>query len=290
MSVTGEMGVWFLRLLRCFDRDRTAAFSSWLVRLIGPRLRGHQVAKAQLATAFPDKTDAELDRILAGMWDNLGRIAAEYAHLDRLWDYDRNGNEFGRIIVDEATSAQLSRLHDKSKPMLVFCAHLANWEIVPLSELSVDRKLSIVFRDPGVGFFTKALITARDARVVTLLPAGPDAPYRIRDTLKRNWIVAMLVDQHAERGVDVTFFGRPCKVNPMLARFARRFDCPVHGARAVRLPDNRFRFEMTAPLDPPRDADGEIDVAGTMQLITTIIEGWVREHPEQWLWIHRRWR
>ena len=61
--------------------------------------------------------------------------------------------------------------------------------------------------------------------------------------------------------------------------------------RVVRLPDrNRFRVELTEAIEPVRDAEGKIDVAGTMQAITDVVEGWVREHPEQWLWLHRRWR
>jgi Kdo2-lipid IVA lauroyltransferase/acyltransferase len=103
--------------------------------------------------------------------------------------------------------------------------------------------------------------------------------------------VGMLVDQHFTKGVDVTFFGRPCKANPLIALLARQIECPIHGMRVVRLPDgNSFWGEMTDPIDPPRDAEGRIDIDGTMQAITTVIEGWVREHPEQWLWLHRRWR
>ena len=56
------------------------------------------------------------------------------------------------------------------------------------------------------------------------------------------------------------------------------------------LPDHRFRAELTEEIKPARDADGKIDIAGTMQIITSVIEGWIREHPEQWLWLHRRWR
>ena len=58
----------------------------------------------------------------------------------------------------------------------------------------------------------------------------------------------------------------------------------------IRLPDGRFRAELTEAVAPVRDADGRIDVQGTMQAITSVVEGWVREHPEQWLWLHRRWR
>jgi KDO2-lipid IV(A) lauroyltransferase len=67
-------------------------------------------------------------------------------------------------------------------------------------------------------------------------------------------------------------------------------DCPIHGTRVIRLPDHRFRLELTDEIAPVRDAAGTIDVTATMQRITSIVEGWVREHPEQWLWVHRRWR
>ncbi len=85
-------------------------------------------------------------------------------------------------------------------------------------------------------------------------------------------------------------FGRRCLVNPLIAMLARQVECPIHGTRVIRLPGHRVRAEVSAEIVPPRDADGRIDVQGTMQAITTVIEGWVREHPEQWLWLHRRWR
>jgi Kdo2-lipid IVA lauroyltransferase/acyltransferase len=104
--------------------------------------------------------------------------------------------------------------------------------------------------------------------------------------------VAMLTDQHFVKGVEVEFFGRPCKANPLIAQLARHVECPIHGTRIVRRHDDRNRFfiEMTDAIAPVRDAQGLIDIQGTMQAITTVIEGWVREHPEQWLWLHRRWR
>ncbi|MGI8526107.1 MAG: lipid A biosynthesis lauroyl acyltransferase, partial [Pseudolabrys sp.] len=98
------------------------------------------------------------------------------------------------------------------------------------------------------------------------------------------------VDQYYSRGVDVLFFGRRTRANPLIARLARQVECPIHGARMVRLPGGKFRIDMTPAIEPARDPQGEVDVGGTMQKITTVIEGWVREHPGQWLWLHRRWR
>jgi KDO2-lipid IV(A) lauroyltransferase len=88
----------------------------------------------------------------------------------------------------------------------------------------------------------------------------------------------------------VNFFGRVTRANPLLARLAQHFNCPIHGARIVRLPGHRFRAELTEEIAAVRDAAGKIDIAGTMQAITGVVEGWIREHPEQWLWLHRRWR
>jgi KDO2-lipid IV(A) lauroyltransferase len=64
----------------------------------------------------------------------------------------------------------------------------------------------------------------------------------------------------------------------------------IHGTRVIRLPDGKFRAEVSDAVTPVRDAEGKIEIQGTMQAITSVIEGWVREYPEQWLWLHRRWR
>ncbi|MEX2036382.1 MAG: lipid A biosynthesis lauroyl acyltransferase, partial [Xanthobacteraceae bacterium] len=70
----------------------------------------------------------------------------------------------------------------------------------------------------------------------------------------------------------------------------RQIDCPIHGIHVVRHPGNRFQMHLTDAIEPARDAEGQVDIARTMQIITDVVEGWVREHPEQWLWLHRRWR
>jgi KDO2-lipid IV(A) lauroyltransferase len=124
----------------------------------------------------------------------------------------------------------------------------------------------------------------------TLIPAGRDAPWRLAEALRKGQHVAMLVDQYWTGGVEVTFFGRKTRANPTLARLLRQIECPVHGVRIIRLPGNRFRAELTEEIPPGRDANGKIDVQGMTQAITNVIEGWIREHPEQWLWLHRRWR
>ena len=105
--------------------------------------------------------------------------------------------------------------------------------------------------------------------------------------------VGVLVDQKFQRGPPVPFFGTPAPTNPLIARLARHTGGEVVPVRCVRLPGNRYRVEIERPILLPRTAEGnergEVDVAAGLALVNGKVEGWVREHPEQWMWFHRRW-
>ena len=273
-----------------WDPDRTAIVVGCVMRVVGPWLRPHRVARANIRAAFPEKSARELDRILRGAWDNLGQTIAEYVFLDRLCDHGPDDPAPKRIIIDEATVGRIAELRNNPRPVLCFCAHLANWELPAVVATAAGFDFAVVYRPPDADALAKYVEGVRARSAGSLIPTGFGAAVRIANALQSGRSVAMLVDQHFAGGIDVVFFGRKCKVNPTLARLARRFECEIYGARIIRLPGRRFRFESTDVLRPPRDHAGKIDVAGTMQMITSVIEGWVRENPSQWLWMHRRWR
>jgi KDO2-lipid IV(A) lauroyltransferase len=259
-----------------------------VLRRIGPRLRGHRTARANLTAAYPEKSTAEIERILAEMWDNLGRLAVEYVNLDRLVD-PANPNS-GRIVVNPDTLEKLARLRDDGKPAVLFTSHLASFEVGAIWVERNGLNLAIFYNPSNFGPLSEQLAAMQKNTMGRLVESGPDAVWRLRDALKSGLHLALFADQHFAGGVDVEFFGRPCKANPMAARFAQFFNCPVHGFRAIRLPDNRIQVEFTDEIPMPRGADGKIDIAAAMQAITTTIENWIRERPEQWLWLQRRWR
>jgi KDO2-lipid IV(A) lauroyltransferase len=261
----------------------------------GRRSRGYERFGSRnfdglVAAAFPEKSPEEIERILLGMWDNLGRVFVEYGHLDEIWDFDPARAQSGRIVMAPEDIRRYEIAMGTIGPGLMFGAHLANWEL-PLWVMGARRRdTAIVYRPSNIAAIDRELEKIRARSHTRLIPASPMAPFAVADVLERRGGVGMVVDEFFPRGVNVTFFGRPCKATPMFGRFARRFDCPIFGCRVVRLPGERFRIQLTDALSPPRDALGKIDVETTMQLITDVIEGWVREHPEQWLWIQRRWR
>ena len=277
-----------LRTIRYFDRLWVSNLFARVARTVGPWTGEHRLGRANLTAAFPEKSPAEIERILTGVWDNLGRVVAEFAHLDRLAVGDPYHLPY--LHFDTISGGRFDRIRDDGKPALIFAAHLANWELPAIMSEAMGMRALVLYRRPNVGATADAVMALRKGSMGTLVPTDMNAPIRLARSLEDNRHVAMLVDQHYGKGVDVTFFGRPCKANPLIAALARHVECPIHGTRIIRQPDGHFRAEFTDEVPPVRDAEGKIDVQGTMQAITSVVEGWIREHPEQWLWLHRRWR
>jgi KDO2-lipid IV(A) lauroyltransferase len=289
-SVAGHAAAGCLKFLRLFKRESTADFLARMSRFVGPYLKEHRIGRENLAAAFPDKTPEQIETILGGVWDNLGRFMADFAQLDRLRICDPDNPEQCEIEYTAETRARFEALQASEKPALLFAAHLANWEIPPLVARRYGIPASVLYRRPSMPGIAEAVVDMRAGCMGTLIPAGIDAPLLLAKALQNGGVAGMLADQHDHYGVAVQFFGRHSRVSPLLGRLARKIDCPIYGTRVVRLPNNRFRVDLTDPLTPPRDAEGLVDVQGAMQMVTSVIEGWVREHPEQWLWLHRRWR
>jgi KDO2-lipid IV(A) lauroyltransferase len=290
-ATVGSTTVGLLRVLKYMDRARTANAAAACLRRVGPLTKEHRLGRDNLRAAFPEKSDAEIETILSGVWDNLARVAAEFAHLD---DFHLTGPSMpgpGNVAFDEASRERYQAIIDSGRPTIDFTAHLANWEIAALAAKQVGVKSAVLYRRPNIRAISEAVIKLRADVMGELIPTGLDAPVRLARLLEAGHHVGMLVDQHYTKGVDVTFFGRRCKANPLLALLARQTEYPIHGMRIIRLPENdRFRVDITEEVKPVRAADGRVDIAGTTQAITSVVEGWVREYPQQWLWLHRRWR
>jgi Kdo2-lipid IVA lauroyltransferase/acyltransferase len=289
-AAVGALTSGLLRATRYFDPIKTANLFGRISRFIGRRLKEDKIGRANLTAAFPEKSPEEIETILAGVWDNVGRVGAEFAHLDHIWEHDPARPEDSRIEIEPRTHELFAQLRLDGKPALIFASHLGNWELPALAAVAHGLDAAILYRRPNIASADRAVEKLRAVNMGTLIPAGRDAPLKLAEALQKGQHVAMLVDQYLTNGVDVTFFGRKTKANPMMARLLRQVECPIHGVRIIRLPGHRFRAELSEEVKPVRDAEGKIDIQGTMQAITSVVEGWIREYPDQWLWLHRRWR
>ena len=286
--ILGRLVKWLIWLLGHTNPDWSSDFCGAVARRVGPWLPAHRIGQGNLRAAFPDKDAAWIEATLREAWENLGRVAGEYVHLARVWDFDFDHPNNGRIKSDSVPL--FDRLRTDGEPALCFAAHLANWELPAVAAAAHGLASAVVYRMPNNKAVAKEIVRIRAPLMGRLIRTRAQAALEMAAALSAGEHLGMVVDQHFSRGVDVTFFGRRCKANPSIARLARRFDCPVVGVRVVRLPGRGFRVDGFGPYALPRGIDGEIDVVAATQMITTVIEGWIREHPGQYLWFHRRWR
>jgi KDO2-lipid IV(A) lauroyltransferase len=287
----GALTVALLRAVHWMDRRRSANFAGAFARKVGPLLKEHRLGRENLRAAYPEKSAAEIEEILGGVWDNLGRIAVEFAHLDEFSVAGFGPQSRDTITYTPETAARFASIMNGGQAMIGFAAHLANWEIPAVGATKIGVKSAVLFRRPGIAAIADLIVKLRTPLMGELIPTTLEAPVRLARLLQSGVSVGMLADQHYTRGVGVTFFGRRCLANPLIALLARQTGAPIHGMRVVRNPDgNSFWGEISDEVKPARDADGRVDIAGTMQAVTAVIERWVREYPEQWLWLHRRWR
>ncbi|MEM7302065.1 MAG: lipid A biosynthesis lauroyl acyltransferase [Pseudomonadota bacterium] len=278
-----------IHLLKKLPPDTSTNVAEWTMRRIGFLFPRNKLARSNIALAFPEKSDAEVEEILKGMWGHVGRTIAEYIFLDELFDYDYWGGDPGRI--DAHGVDEFVRIYQKGGGrMVMFTAHMGNWEMLPIAAATYDVNVTALFRPPNNKYIAKRVLKARTTSMGHLVPSKAGAAWALARVLEEDGAVGVLVDQHFTKGPEVEFFGRTARANPLVARLARRYDCPVYPARCVRLPGGKFRMDLFDPLELPRDDDGLIDVNASTQMINSIVEDWVREYPQQWLWIHDRWK
>jgi KDO2-lipid IV(A) lauroyltransferase len=165
-AVLGALVLGLLRFLRLFDPNKLADFAGWTTRTFGPWLPENKIGRANLVAAFPEKSPAEIDKILGGVWDNLGRLGAEFAQLDRIWDWDPvEPDRINRIIITREQIDRYMALANDGKPALVFAAHLANWELPAICAATYELESAVLYRRPNIPTIGRWLAETRGANM-----------------------------------------------------------------------------------------------------------------------------
>ena len=257
---------------------------AWLIYLLHRRLR--RVGMRNLELAFPEKSPSQRRKILRGTFTSLGRQLAEVCLFPR---YTREN--VSHVIVYDGFE-NYERAHSRGKGVLYLTAHIGAWELSAFSHSLQGHPLKIVMRgldNPDLDALIQRYRTMHGNAVV-----HKDNFVRgLLAAMKAGETVGILMDTNMTppQGVFVNFFGIPACTASGLARIALRTDAAVVPGFTVwdpALRKYRLRFEPAARLI--RTQDEESDVVANTALFTRIIEDYVRRYPDQWLWVHRRWK
>lgn len=270
-------------LFRALPLDAASALGGALARSIGPRLGVSKRAQTNLRRAMPELGEAELGRIVRDMWDNLGRVVAEYPHLSEFEVYAPGG----RVALVGADDIVANRSPERS--YIFFSAHFGNWEIATLAATQAGFEIAGIYRAANNPFVDRLVNEARSVSGSEFLPKGTVAARRAVAAIRDGRHLCMLVDQKMNDGIAVPFFGRNAMTAPALARLALRFDCIVVPVHVERRDGARFRILVDPPIELPRSGNAQADTLALMTQVNAAVERWIRQRPGQWFWLHRRW-
>ena len=259
------------------------------------RLLGHvpalaRRAESNLSLAMPELQPRERAGIIAGVWQNLGRTVAELPHLEAfVLTNEEPGPGQIQVVGSEKLTQHLAAGENKGQAALLFGAHLANWELMYAVTARLGHPIHVVYRAANNPLIDDWLWRIRESSALSALAKGRAAAQGILAALKRGEPVGMLVDQKMNDGIAVPFFGQPAMTAPALAQLALRQDLAVLPVHCERLAGASFRVTFMEPLSYRKSGDHSIDVTAMMGQVNEMLEDWIRERPEQWLWLHHRW-
>lgn len=251
---------------------------------LGPLLPISGRAKKNLKKAFPDYAEEKINKILKGVFNNLGRLFGEFPHLAKL----TGESFFKRVEVDGRENIEI--IKNTKKPVIVFSGHFANWEILPKTAHELGYPLSLVYRRANNKFVDKMIMRARKNTYKEIFDKGRGAARGVYKAAMKGGHIGMLVDQKMNDGISLKFFGREAMTAPALADFAIKFDAVILPAVVVRKNGAHFKVKIFPQLEIKKTGKLEEDRKKIMQGVNDILEGWVRENPEQWFWLHNRWK
>lgn len=258
---------------------RLGDLASWV--LPGRR----RVARANLARAFPERERREWNRLCRESFRHLGMTFVEAC----TFFFRPPSVMLSRVEVEGAE--HLKTAMAAGRGVLLLTAHLGNWELLAAAHVQTGYSLSVVARPLDSPVLDRLATRLREDGGVEVIPKHR-AARRVLEALRRGAMVGILLDQNASRreGVFVPFFGEPASTSKSLALFALSSGAPVVPVFIHREAGGRHRVVVEPAVPPPATGEREQDVAAFTAAFARVVEARVRQWPEQWLWIHRRWR
>jgi Kdo2-lipid IVA lauroyltransferase/acyltransferase len=264
---------------------RKLFFKSLLRLFYHMSVKHRLIALHNLHRAFPEKNMKELIRIAKGVFRNVAITAAEFFSMPSI--NQKNLHEWVDVEGLEHYEDGISR----GKGLLSIVAHFGNWELMTVTAPFLLKPFHIVYRPLDNPILDNMLEHVRTICGNELIPKGGSGK-RITELLRDNRLIGILSDQNVSvrEGVFVDFFGRPACTGVGLAVLALRSGAPILPAFMARQKSGKYKLILKPLVEVSRTGDYDRDLLENTQRFTKIVEEVVREYPDQWFWIHQRWK
>ncbi len=272
--------------IKLFDLEKNVRFYTWLCRRYGEKLlKNARIARQNMKKTFPEKSEAEIQKLMDDMWECLIRVPIEYNRPDLFL----KGEGSDRIQVEGIEN--LHAMMNDDKPGIIVTGHYGNWQMITFVAQALGYPIYQLYRPSNNIYFDRHERRCQEVATAGVLTKGKKGAKDMIDLLKRKQHILLLMDQRFGSGPKIPFLGRPATTATGPIRLALKNDAVILPAKSERI-GNSTHFKVTyyPPLKYETTGDVNKDAETIMGRVNDILSGWIREKPEQWMWIHNRWK
>ena len=270
--------------LKPFSFETISSFGGWLLRKIGPRSSKQKIVLKGLSLAFPDLGSDELKALSLKSWDNIGRTFAEFPIMDRITVFKKNSRV---TVIGHET---LQHFIKAKQGAVIVTGHFANWEVMAAVLTQSGLPVRITYRKINNPYLDKRVRAQREAYGTKfLVQKSTHAGARVLlNALGKSESVAILNDQKFNEGIAIPFFGHDAMTATGATRLALKTGAPL-----IPISVTREKAEFTVTIHDEikleNSGDRESDIEKGVRQIVRFTEDWIKQNPDQWFWVHRRW-
>ena len=282
MYVEGMFLYLFWQLMRIISPEHASAIGRMLVGWLGPRTHKHGQVKRNLALAFPDLDEQQRESLARDIWGNFGAVMAEYPHLDTLTT--GGSPPFINLAIDHDTRTIL----ESKQPAIYITAHLGNWELVASIIAKSGVPLSVIY-GPQKNRVLDHMIHKQRGSLGCRLIAKKNGIRQLVREIRSGRSVGLLPDQRVDSGEAIPFFGQEAPTTTSPAWLALKLNCPLIPVQVERTGNARFRVIFHPPVLNAGAANEQRSPLQITADLNHMFENWIRNQPDQWLCMKRRW-
>jgi len=256
-------------------------FSGKIMSIIGPYFRSKVLIKSNILKAFPNLKDSEIKKITMGMWNNYGRILAEYVFIKdfRSSKLEENIEINGQEI--------LKKIKENNEPVIFISGHFNNFELMAMQIEKSEINLAVVYRPLNNKFLNFIMERIRKKYICkNQIKKGISGTKQLLSFFKKKTSIALMIDQRVSQGIKCNFFNQDAFTTTIPAQFIKKFNCKVVPVYIERIMGTNFKLTIHEPLVFSNDESIE-----TITLnLNSQLEKLILKNPDQWIWSHNRWK
>ena len=273
--------IFFFSLFKIFGFKISSKIGGKLFEIIGPIFRSKKLIHTNIKKAFPKNNSVEIKKLTKLMWNNYGRVFAEYMFIRdfRFEKIDSKIEIIGQEILDE--------IKKSNKPVVFISGHFSNFELMAMHIEKAGIELSAIYRPLNNIFLNRIMEKIRKKYICKYqIKKGIAGTRELIKFQRNNYSIALMIDQRVSEGEKVNFFNQEAYTTTIPAQLAKKFDMPIVPIFIERINDTNFKIKISKPVNFLK-SDSIKDITSKLNVI---IEEMILKNPTQWIWSHNRWK